>query len=127
MTIDCQFSDKQWWKMDSANMSYPVPLAKADLSKPFVYDREFGVFYVPCGYHQSAMSLLLAFKHGCKDGVDVAEKLNLEYSSGTADYWLENTQGAAFRSSVGEKIQAGKKGNLTVIERRIFGDVQYIF
>ena len=29
--------DKQWWAMCNAQLSEPVALAQADLSKPFVY------------------------------------------------------------------------------------------
>lgn len=121
------FSDEQWWSMCDACMSMPVPLAQADLSKPFVYDRQYGVFYVPMGYHQTAMSVLLAFQHGLTKGVDVSEKLELRYSEGTADEWLRATPGACFRSSVGKKVQAGQRGSLSVIERRIFGEVEYLF
>jgi len=121
------FSDERWWAMCSANMSVPVPLHLADVSQPFVYDRQYGLFYVPVGHHQLAMSTLLAWQHGCVKGLDVAEKLGLEFSDGTADRWLETTSGAAFRSSQGKKVQAGKRGALTVIERRLLGDVEYVF
>lgn len=57
------FTDEQWWAMCDAHMSLPVPLAKADLTKPFVYERRFGLFYVPFGFHHRAMSLLLAFQY----------------------------------------------------------------
>lgn len=121
------FTDEQWWAMCGAQMSMPVPLHAANLTVPFVYERGFGVFYVPMGYHQQAMSTLLAFQHGLNKGVDVAEKLHLALSDGTADRWLELTPGAAFRSSVGRSVKAGKKGVLTVIERRHFGEVEYVF
>ena len=68
------------------------------------------------------MSFLLAFQLGCEDGIDAAEKLNVTYSSGTADYWLENTPGAAFKSSVGKRIQVATGRGLTVQERRMFGE-----
>ena len=45
--------------------------------------------------------------------------MGLEFSSGTADYWLEHTPGAAFRSSVGKKILVAKLSNLNVVERSI--------
>jgi len=121
------FTEMQWWAMCDANMGLPVPLREADMSRPFVYERAHGVFYVPMGSHQHAMSVLLAFQHGLCKGLEVAEKLALEFSHGTADHWLESTPGAAFRSSVGKKVQAGKPGNLTVIERRRLGVVEYLF
>lgn len=113
--------------MCDAGLSTPVPLGSADLKNPFVYDRQYGIFYCQPGYHQSAMSLLLAFHHGFDNGIDVAEFLKLGYSSETADHWLSHTTGSAFKSSVNSKVYAGRPGNLTVIESRIFGGVQYLF
>lgn len=121
------YTEEQWWAMCDANMGLPLPLNEADLSKPFVYERAHGVFYVPRGSHQHAMSVLLAFQHDLHKGVDVAKKLSLVFSSGTADHWLQNTPGAAFRSSVGKRVLVGKRGSLTVMERRRLGDVEYLF
>src|SRR3546814_13385743 len=50
--------------------------------------------------------------------MEVVELLNLNDLSDAADYWLEHTPGAAFRSSVGKTVQAGSAKNLTVIEKR---------
>jgi hypothetical protein len=122
MTETPEITDQMWWKMCDANMCRPVPLAEADLTKPFIYERSWGVSYVPGGYHQSAMSLLLAFQHGLRTGIDVSEKLKLRYSDGTADHWLEHSPGAAFLSSVGKKIQVGSIKGLTVQERRKFSE-----
>ncbi len=119
-----KFTDKQFWAMCDAHMSRPVPLNDADLSRPFVYQRGYGVFYVPGGCHPAAMSLLLAFNHGYLNAIDLASELNLEYSSATADRWLEETPGAAFKSSVGKRIQAGK---LSLSELRAFGEVDFVF
>ncbi len=124
-TID-DIPDKQWWAMCNAQLSEPVALAQADLSKPFVYDRDFGVMYCPFGHHQNAMTLLLAFAHGCADQIEVAEKFGLD-APGTADKWLETRPGAAYRSAVGSKIRAGRRGGMTMIEKRIFGEVEYQF
>jgi len=121
------FTDQQWWKMCDAGMSLPVPLNEADLTRPFVYDRAFGVFPVPGGRHQVAMSLLLAWRHGCDGGIEVAEKLAIEFSGETADRWLEGTPGAAFLSSVGKRIQVATGRGLTVQERRLFGDFKRVF
>ncbi|MDP3227094.1 MAG: hypothetical protein Q8N13_03845 [Acidovorax sp.] len=73
------------------------------------------------------MSLLLAFAQGCESGIEVGEHLGLDFPDETADRWLEITPGAAFRSSVGRKIQAGKRSHLTLIEKRWLGDIQYLF
>lgn len=105
------------------HISYPIRLSEADLSRPFVYEREYGLFYVPGGYHQAAMSLLLAIRHDCEDGIDVAEELGLEYLCGTADYWLEHVSGAAFRSAVSPVIQVATQQGLSIEERRLFGKV----
>lgn len=127
MIKDTIFTDKMWNKMVDFNMSLPVPLKKADLHKPFVYDRKFGVFYVPSGYHSMVMSLLLAWQHGFDSPVDVAHKLRLRLSGDTADHWLEHTHGAAFRSSVGKTIQIASFRNLTVMERRYFHGATCVF
>lgn len=121
-------SDKMWWKMCDLGISIPVPLAYADLSRPFVYERRFGVFLVSSG-HQAAMALLLAFRHGSCDPVDVAKTLGISrYSSSEmADLWLRTTVGGAFRSGVGEKIQLGSRKGLTPLEYREFADAQVVF
>lgn len=108
-------------------MSEPVALGQADLTRPFVYERKHGVFYVPGGMHPGAMSFLLALQHGLPSGVAVAESLGLRYSSGTAEHWLEHTPGAAFRSSVGKHIQIATGRDLTALERRLFANAQRIF
>lgn len=117
----------QWQKLVEAGAQDPAPLHLADLTAPFVYDRMIGVIYCAAGRHRLAMSLLLAFRHGCNSGPEVAEKLGLDFPDDTADRWLEETPGAAFRSSVGRKVQTGKRSSLTVIERRWLGDVEYLF
>jgi len=121
------FTDEQWWAMCDANMSLPEPLAKADLTKPFVYERRFGVFYVPFGYHQLAMGTLLAFQHGLTKPGQVAELLNLNLF-GTGGHWLEHTEGACFFSSVGRTFQVWNPRSLNAIERRILGvkNITYI-
>lgn len=120
-------TDQQWWKMCSAQLSMPIPLGEADLNKPFIYDREYGFMYCPFGYHQTAMALLLAFAHGCKDGIEVCEKLGLEYPIEAADMWLETRPGATYKSSQSSKIRAGHKGCLNIIEKKFFRDVEYQF
>lgn len=122
-----EFTDVMFWKMCDCHMSDPVPLASADLTRPFVYERRWGVFYVPFGYHPISMSLLLAWQHGCDDAVEVADKLGLQMSDETSDHWLRHTPGAAFRSSVGKKIQVATTKGLTIQERRLFGEVCCVF
>jgi hypothetical protein len=120
-------TNSKWDAMCNANMEEPIPLEQADLTKPFVYDRRYGVFPVPRGSHQIAMSLLLAWEHGLKNGVLVAEKLKLSYSHGTADHFLKHTEGTAFLSSVGKSICAGSKANLNEKEKDYFGRITYLF
>ena len=117
----------QWHHVWNCGMSMPVPLSVADLTKLFVYERQYGVFYVPWAKHQSAMSCLLALQHGCEDGIEVSDKLHLEYTGGTADYWLAHTPGSAFLSSVSKRIQVATGRGLTPQERRLFGDVEHVF
>lgn len=117
----------QWKQACDCGLVDSVPLAKADISRPFVYERHRGVFYVPGGLHLIAMSFLLALQHHCVDGVDVANQLKLEYPGATADHWLLHTEGAAFRSSVGKRIVVATGRGLTVLERRLFGDFERVF
>ncbi len=122
-----EITKEMWWKMCDVHMSRPAPLNEADLTREFIYERSWGVSYVPFGYHQAAMSLLLAFQHGLLHGIDVSDKLNLEFSSGTADHWLEHSPGAAFLSSQSPKIYVGNIKGLTILERRLFGEYGEIF
>lgn len=121
------FTPQQWQALLDAGVKEPQPLHLADLSVPFVYDRAVGVFHCGAGKHRLAMSLLLAYAHGCDSGIEVGELLGLDFPDETADRWLESTPGAAFRSSVGRKIQAGKRSHLTMIEKRWLGEIQYLF
>lgn len=121
------FTAEQWQALLDAGVKEPQPLHLADLSVPFVYDRAVGVFHCGAGKHRLAMSLLLAYAHGCESGIEVGELLGLDFPDETADRWLESTPGAAFRSSVGRKIQAGKRSHLTMIEKRWLGEIQYLF
>lgn len=119
-------TDEMFWGQCDCDMSDPVPLSQADLTKPFVYERRWGVFYTPPGYHQHAMGLLLAWQHACHKVIPVTEKLGIAYD-GAADYWLAHTPGAAFRSSVGKTIQVASLKGLTIQERRLFGTVCCVF
>ncbi len=121
------FTPQQWQMLVEAGAQEPQPLHLADLGLPFVYDRMIGVFHCAAGRHRLAMSLLLAFRHGCHSGIEVGEKLRLEFPDDTADRWLEETPGVAFRSSVGRKVQAGKRASLTLIEKRWLGEIEYLF
>ena len=117
--VDCYVSD-------------PVPLDEADLSKPFVYDREWGIFYVPSGYHQSVQCMLLAWKKGYPSITDLlindpeleAEVKEKTYSSAgkysyLADKFLE-LQGTAMKSSIGDKLQVYSLKNLSFNEKAKF-------
>lgn len=122
--------DKKFWAACDCGIGNPVPLAKADLSRPFIYDRAYGVFLCQHGHHQVAMSLLLAWHHDCDHGIDVGQKLGLSFSDGTADYYVEHTPGVCFKSSVGSNPEAWQRGSLNAMELRIIeaaaGSVRYI-
>lgn len=112
------------------SVSHPVFLLEADLSRPFVYDRKFGLFYVGSGNHPHIMSMLLAFHNGFDEqygALDYADSVGLRWSSETADRYLETIKGTAFKSSVHDTIFAGKRNNLSPSERKFFGDVKYLF
>ncbi|WP_028536147.1 hypothetical protein [Paludibacterium yongneupense] len=121
------FSEAQWAAMCDCHMSMPVALPQADLERPFIYERRYGLFYVPGNCHQAAMSLLLAFQHGLATGPDVAAGLGIDYPSSTADHWLEHTPGAALKSSAGARIQVARVKRLNTNERRFFLGAQGVF
>ena len=124
--------DELWWAMCDAGMSRPVKLTKADLSKEFLYDRRYGVFYCQFGKHQFAMALLLAWDLGAENYLDIDHsKLGISdwrsrECSTFADYFLENTKGTCFKSSVGKTVKVGKRGNLSNMELDFFGCVDYL-
>lgn len=116
-------TDEMWWQMCNRHMSQPVPLKKADISKPFIYDRQWGVFYTDFGHHQSAMRLLLTWQHGGLNETEICERINIRYDQ-AADYWLQHTPGAAFLSGApGGKIHVWSFKNLNTSELRLLGDV----
>jgi len=123
MVLDIRpFTDKQWYAMCDANISLPVPLAKADLTKSFIYDRQWGLFYVPFGRHQSAAATLLAFHRG----VDRFYEIGLQVDN-LADTYYETIPGTAFKSSVGTRlVKTWSPQSLTAVEKRILGPVQYL-
>lgn len=116
-------SEEMYQAMCTCGMSEPVSLAAADLTKSFVHERRRGVFYVDYGHHCSAMTLLLAWQHGLVRTGQILRKLKID-SHTAAEAWLENTPGAAFRSSVGRSIQVASLMNLSIAERRLFKNVQ---
>lgn len=120
-------TSEQLQTLREAGASEPEPLHLADLGRPFVYDRAFGVFYCAPGRHRDTMSLLFAFARGYESGIDAAEEFGLDFPEETADRWLEEIKGTAFRSSVGYRVQVGKRANLTFIEKRWLGEVEYLF
>lgn len=124
MVLDIRpFTDEQWYAMCDANISLPVPLAKADLTKPFIYDRKWGLFYVPGGRHQIAAATLLAFHHGFRKAYEILE-LNID---NYADTYFETVPGTAFKSSVGTRlVRTWSPQSLTAVEKRILGPCQYL-
>ena len=114
-----KITDRHWYKMVDSGMSRPIPLQEADLSKPFVYQRGFGVSYVNPGYHRSAMSLLYTFHKGHVGFSDMLREENFdpfdEFSQ-AADAWSE-LPGTAYLSSVGEEIIFH---DISLFERKYF-------
>jgi hypothetical protein len=110
-----EITDEMWWRMCSCNLSMPYPLEEFDLSTPFIYDRKIGFFY--CGQaHPIAMAQLLAFEKG---------QLYYNDYDKESEEWLAG-EGRAYRSSVSSHVKAGKKGNFTYDELKLFGEVDYL-
>jgi hypothetical protein len=119
-------SDERWYKLCDAGLGRSMPLDEADISKSFVYDRQYGLFYCNGGHHQQAMALLYAWTQGFDSAYDLLDELKIRDLSVLADKFIEEMEGTCFRSSVGKTVIAGKRKNLTVIEKRFFGEIKYI-
>ncbi|PTH79063.1 hypothetical protein [Aeromonas veronii] len=138
MSLKPDFSSKEnldrkiWWAMCDAHMSMPRKLAEADLSKPFVYDRRYGVFYVPFGCHSMAMATILAWDLGVYSYMDIDNKaigisdFRASCSTAFSDYYLENTPGTCFKSSISKQVISGKPAGLNNQEKCFFGDIAYL-
>jgi hypothetical protein len=125
-------TEEQWYRMSDAGAGEARALPGFDVTKSFVYDREYGIFPVNGGYHQQAMAQLCAFHHGFEDAGKMIDHLKKQTSkrwetSHLADMFLEKIPGTAFRSSVGKSVTAGTRHSLTPIEKRIFGELKYAF
>lgn len=102
----------------------PVRLQDADLSRPFVYDRRYGVFYVGTAKHAFVMATIYAWDRGYTDYFDMPIVGTV---TDIADDYLIKTVGTAFRSSLSTKrIVAGKPTNLNDTEIDYFGNIYYI-
>ncbi len=100
-------TDQQWYKMVDSGMGKPVKLKDADLTKPFVYQRGWGVSYVNPGYHQSAMRLLYTFHLGYtrfSDMIKASDFDTFDEMQQASDAWAL-LPGTAWRSSVGMGIE----------------------
>jgi hypothetical protein len=121
------YTEEQWYAMCDMRIGKPIPLAGADLtSHPWVYWREWGLMYVPSGFHQGAMAVLYVFTKGFTNYVGAAIDMNIPTYRACetfAEKFLMELPGTAFKSSVGSRgITVGRLSNLTAIERRIFTD-----
>lgn len=125
------FTDEQWYAMCNRNMGLPVPLSEADIDRPFVYDRTWGLFYVPMGYHGQVMALLLAFHHGFVCPIEYAESIGREnhynITDELADAYLLERPGTVMSSSVGTHLQVGRRSHLDAAERRVFREFRICY
>lgn len=118
--------------MCDSGISFPVPIDEADLSRSFVYDRRYGVFYVTFGRHHFAMALLLVWDLGVYNYLHIDyEKLGIsEFRSDDiyeySDYFLSKTKGTCYKSSQAKSIKAGQRGNLNERESDYFVMVDYL-
>lgn len=127
-------TDEMFYQLCDYRMSEPLPLKDADLTEPFIYDRQFGVFYVDSGYHMLAACLLYAWRHGeislrelMKSDLEFKTKVKENsYSSQSkyeyvANLYYLDLKGTAMGSSVGDAIEFGRLSNLNEEEKQIFG------
>lgn len=117
-----------WWSMVRYGLSEAHCLRTADLTRPFVYDRYFGFFYVPATKHPAAMSLLLAWHHGCADPFDLPKSVAPSFDSeALADRYLESISGTCYRSSVSKGITyTWTRQSLNVFESDLFSPIKYL-
>lgn len=118
--------------IDFFGMSDPIKLSNADLTKPFIYHRKHGVFYIRNGYHSAAMTKMLCWELGVynKDEIDTEllfGKKRTDVDIGfLSDYFIENTKGTCFLSSNSPHIFCGKIGYLDFRELTFFKGVSYL-
>jgi hypothetical protein len=114
---------------DDNDIEYPVALAEHDLTGCWIYDREYGVFEVPIGYHECVMAYMYAWKKGYQDPFDIPDlkSVTINYLAAAAEEFL-SLPGTAYMSGAWYKseIRAGKRGNLNRNELNYFGEVDYI-
>lgn len=117
------------------NMSRPITLERANLTKSFVYDRKFGFFYVAGGNHNIAMSFLYAMHHGFNDVHKMCEHPDFSHMKGRcsscfdeiADRYISEIEGVCFKSSVSNYILGGSPSQINRREMTFFeGRIQFL-
>lgn len=124
-------TQEQFWAACDADMSRPVTLKDANRAKPFVYDREYGLFYVNFGYHQQALATLYAWHNGFDRSCDVMEDKGWRDASKAADALMEEYEGIAMMSGVTSILQkkeviAFSPSKLNQEEKDYFGKIIYV-
>lgn len=113
-----EFTKEQEESMFNVCMWKPVPLAGFSCEL-WVYDRKWGIFQVPSGYHNAAMATLAAFREGKSNYIELFQRWN-DGSQDVAERYLLSTPGTCYKSSVSSRIIAGKRENLNSAERMAF-------
>lgn len=117
------------------NMSSPITLESANLTKSFVYDRKFGFFYVAGGSHNIAMSFLYAMHHGFNDIHKMFEHPDFSNMKGRgsiclgeiSDRYISEIEGVCFKSSVSNYILGGSPSHINRREMTFFeGRIQFL-
>lgn len=121
-----ELSDGRKWALAQSGMSFPVTLFEAIRTKPFIYCRSYGLFYVECGSHQIAASLLLSWENGFEDIVETMNHFNMNSLSELSEKWLEVAPGALVLSSVSNIPYASSMDNLNFQEKRFFKKITYL-
>lgn len=119
MTAEWKPTDEQWYRMCDSGLSHPFALKDADLTKPFVYDRKLGFYYVGFGQHDIAMRMLFTIHHGELWPDKVQDKLGVHYDD-MAEEYLKTISGTCYKSAIRKEIVMWNKHSLSIIEKRIF-------
>lgn len=125
--FDGIIEDKYYHLMIDNCMDEPVLLQKADLRKPFVYDREYGVFEVQSGFHVMAMCIILAWRRGLDSHLELCiDGIKDHDWDAYSEYYLEHYDGSCYKSSMGKIVYAWSKNTMNETETDYLYPLEYI-
>lgn len=116
-----KLTDEQWWSV-SDYCSQPVNLSTADLERPFLYVRGYGVFCIGMGYHHIMCATIYAWQNGLEFAGDGITELGMSIDDMAEA--LTKQEGVAWRSNIGKDVIYASK--ISHAERSFLHNVEYI-